>query len=285
MLQLTTHLLVLRVPEMSYNAGVFVAGGEACLIDPGLGREDIRLIAEAAGSRQARPRYVVLTHSHWDHVLGSESFPGVPVVQQQAAVAVAAEFGQAIERQAAEWRKQAGESPAEFSLREPDETFGDRMELRIGNETLELLHAPGHAEEQLVLYHASSGTLWAGDMLSDIEIPFVMQNLGAYRRTLDRLVLLDVRALVPGHGSPTADRDEIKARFEDDIDYLAEVHDRAMRAVLAGRGVREAFIDCKGMTFRHRDSNLGAHQLNVVSAFYELGGREEAGVKGWSRLQ
>jgi hydroxyacylglutathione hydrolase len=286
MLQLTPSLSALHLSEMSYNAGIFVSGGEACLIDPGLSPADLKLIEQAAGSRQARPRHIVLTHSHWDHVLGPGFFPGVPVVQQQAAVAVAAEFGPAIERQVAEWRTQrVGEEPAEFSLAEPDETFGEMMELGVGKETLALIHAPGHAEEQLVVYHKASGTLWAGDMLSDIEIPFVMQDLGAYRRTLDRLVLLDVRVLVPGHGSPTIDREEIKARFEDDIEYLADVHDRAMRAVLAGRSVREAVLDCRGMVFRHRDSNQGAHQLNVVSAFYELGGRQEPDVSGWNRLQ
>jgi glyoxylase-like metal-dependent hydrolase (beta-lactamase superfamily II) len=284
--RLTDNLLVCRVLEMSYNAGVFVSAGEACLIDPGLSPADMRLIEQAAGSRQARPRYIVLTHSHWDHVLGPEFFGGVPVVQQQAAVAVAAEYGAAIERQVAEWRRQSvGDKPAEFGLAEPDETFGERMELRVGDEALELMHAPGHAEEQLVVYHKASGTLWAGDMLSDIEIPFVMQSLVAYRATLDRLVLLDVRALVPGHGSPTKERDEIRARFDDDINYLAEVHSRVARAVLAGRTAREALLDCKGMQFRHRDDNLGAHQLNVVSAFYELGGREDPGVKAWSRLQ
>jgi glyoxylase-like metal-dependent hydrolase (beta-lactamase superfamily II) len=285
LLPLTRQLSVLRVPEMSYNAGVFVSAGEACLIDPGLSRAEMKLVQAAAGSRQARPRCVVLTHSHWDHVMGPEFFAGVPVVQQQAAVVVAAEYRPAIEQQVAEWREQAGERPTEFSLVEPDETFTEKMELRVGDETLELVHAPGHAPEQLVVRHEPSGLLWAADMLSDIEIPFVMDSLADYRRTLERLAQLDVRALVPGHGSPTTDRAQAAERLDEDRRYLAELGELTAATVAAGRSVREALSACAGMRFRHRDSNQGAHRLNVVSAFYELGGPMEAGVKGWSRLQ
>lgn len=283
--ELTPLLSVLHLGEMSYNAGIFTAGGEACLIDPGLGRADMKLIAEAAGTKKARPRWLVLTHSHWDHLLGPDFFAGVPVVQQQAAVAVAAEFGSAIERQVSEWRAQAGEDPTEFSLAEPAETFRERLELVVGGERLELLHAPGHAEEQLVVYHAASGLLWAGDMLSDIEIPFVMQSLRDYRATLDRLAELEIRVLVPGHGRPTTDQEEIRRRLAEDRRYLAELAERVEAAVRAGRVVQEAVLDCQGMPFRLRDRNQGAHELNVATAFYELGGSETAGMRGWNRLQ
>ena len=48
--------------------------------------------------------------------------------------------------------------------------------------------------------------MWAGDMLSDIEIPFVSQRLKAYEQTLDMLKGMDIRVLVraTAESRPTA---------------------------------------------------------------------------------
>ena len=282
----TSVLALAHSRLFAYNAGVFSSGGAAVLIDPGIYPDEIGAIRSHVGASGAELTAIIITHSHWDHVLGPEHFPGVMKLQQVEAIAVAHEFGPAIERQVAAWSEQGGVTRATpFVLPEPDETFGERLEFRVGNTAIELRAAPGHAPEQLVAWHAESGLLWAADMLSDIEIPFVMDKLAAYRRTLDQLAGLDIRALVPGHGKATRESGEIRQRLDEDRRYLAELESRVGAAVRAGLGVRAAVSDCAGMEFRNRDANTGAHELNCVTAFYELGGPVEAGIKGWDRLQ
>ncbi|HTW92068.1 MAG TPA: MBL fold metallo-hydrolase [bacterium] len=272
--------------SMSYNAGVLVYGRDALLIDPGLFPDEIDRLRSHIYAHGASPTYLVVTHNHWDHVLGPEYFPGVPVVQLQESQAVLAESGARIERQVTEWERQSGvQRDMPFLLREPDQTFADQLELRLGDRTIELLHAPGHAPEQLVVYDQSETTLWAADMLSDIEIPFVMHSLEAYRQTLDRLAQLDVTTLVPGHGTPASGRSEVRARFDTDRAYLAELQRRVEAAVAAGRRISDALRDCAGMTYADRDQNKEAHRLNIETAFIELGGQADAKHPGWNRFQ
>jgi hydroxyacylglutathione hydrolase len=275
-----------RSRALSYNAGVLVHGKDAMLIDPGLYPDEMDLLRAHIYERGASPKYVVVTHSHWDHVLGPEYFPGVPVVQQQESLAVFAESGTRIEHQVTEWERQSGiRRGMPFLLNEPDETFADRHELRVGDRTIELLHAPGHAPEQLVVYDRAEQTLWAADMLSDIEIPFVMHSLKAYCSTLARLAQLGVTTLVPGHGSPARTRDEVRARLDTDREYLDELRRRVEVATAAGYGAADTVASCIDMAYAHRDQNEEAHRLNVETAFIELGGAADPEHPGWSRFQ
>jgi hydroxyacylglutathione hydrolase len=270
---------------LSYNTGVLVIGKEAVLIDAGLFPDEVDLLRAHIYAVGASPKYIIVTHSHWDHVLGPEYFPGVPVIQQQEGLAVLAESGTRIEHQVTEWERQSGvQRDMPFLLHEPDETFGDRFELAVGGKTVELLAAPGHAPEQLVVYDRGEQTLWAADMLSDIEIPFVMHNLKAYRQTLDWLAHLDISVLVPGHGRPAVDRAEVRARLDGDRAYLAELQKRVEAALISGRSAAETVSVCVDMNYPNRDQNEDAHRLNVETAFIELGGAPDPGHPGWNRF-
>jgi hydroxyacylglutathione hydrolase len=284
--QLTPGLAVLHTRAMSYNAGVIVNGRDAVLIDAGLFPDEIDRIKAHIYSQGAAPTYVVVTHSHWDHVLGPEYFPGVPVVQQQESVAVFAEHHSHIEHQVTEWERQSNvRRDMPFLMHEPDQTFDKRLELQVGDRTIELLYAPGHAPEQLVVYDRAEQLLWAADMLSDIEIPFVMHNLSAYRQTLDRLAQMEVATLVPGHGRPANGQAEVRARFDTDRCYLAELQRRVEAAVAAGRNVVDTISGCADIPYPNRDQNEDAHRLNVETAFIELGGALDPGHPGWNRFQ
>ncbi|MBM3331897.1 MBL fold metallo-hydrolase [candidate division WOR-3 bacterium] len=272
--------------SLSYNAGVLVGGKEALLIDPGLFADDIDRVRAHIYNRDAEPHCLVVTHSHWDHVLGPEYFPGVPVIQQQESLAVLAESGTMIEHQVTEWERQSGiQRDMPFLLHEPDRTFTDRLELQLGGKIVELLHAPGHASEQLVVHDRAEQLLWAADMLSDIEIPFVMHNLNAYRQTLDRLAQLEVTTLVPGHGAPAQGQSEVRARFDTDRTYLAELQKLVEAALSSGRSAAETVTACASMSYAIRDQNEEAHRLNVETAFLELGGTPDRRHPGWNRFQ
>ena len=284
--ELRPGLAVLHSRAMSYNAGVLLGGGAALLIDPGLFPDEVDRIKAYIYERGASPAHIVVTHSHWDHVLGPEYFPGVPVTQQQESLAVLAESGTRIEHQVTDWERQSGvRRDMPFLLHQPEQTFADRLEVTLGGKPIELLHAPGHAPEQLVVSNRAEETLWTADMLSDIEIPFVMHSLEAYRQTLDRLSQLGVTTLVPGHGTPATSKAEVTARFDTDRAYLAELQRRVAAAVAAGRGAAETISDCAGMAYSCRDQNEEAHRLNVETAFIELGGVADPVHPGWNRFQ
>lgn len=282
--RLTPELWVRQCRSMHYNTGVYVSGGEAALIDPGLFADEFDLIRRLLAERGAEPRVLVLTHSHWDHVLGPEQFPGVRVLAHERYPALAAEFAEDIRWGLAHWERQFGiQRERPFVPPVAQATVGAAGMLSVGDLTLRLRHVPGHAPDQLALYQAEAGALWASDILSDVEIPYVSDSLAAYQRTLAELATWDLRLVVPGHGAPASEPAEIRARFAHDQAYLAELGERVARAVAAGRSVEETVAACADMEFRLKDKSQFDHRLNVESVYLELGGQADPKQVGWNK--
>jgi hydroxyacylglutathione hydrolase len=264
------------------NSGIFLSEGQAVLIDPAVSVDEIDGIARFVAGERAAPEWLVLTHSHGDHILGPERFPGVRTIAQARYVDMAARDRERITAGIAAWEAEVGRTrQTPFSVPLPDETFEVERTLIVGRLALRLIHVPGHAADQLAVYEPERGCLWASDILSDLEIPFVSDNLAAYERTLAMLAGYDVRLLVPGHGQAASDTAEIQSRLADDRAYLAELRERLSAAVRRGKSVAEAVGDCAGMRFRHPAENARPHRLNVESVFIELGGQADPRQVGW----
>src|SRR5713101_3636672 len=106
------------------NSGVFISEGQAVLIDPCMRRDEIDAIAEFVHARGALPQWLVLTHSHWDHVLGPERFPGVRTIAQARYPDVVARDAQKIAAEVSKWEAEAGQTRVTpFSVPLPDQTF------------------------------------------------------------------------------------------------------------------------------------------------------------------
>ncbi len=282
--QLTPDLWVTQSRSLLFNSGLVISEGQACLIDPGLYPGEIEGLARFVAERDAVPQTIILTHSHWDHVLGPERFPGIKTITHAGYLSEVDKHDAGIRHEIMKWEKRAGvrrERP--FVIPRPDETFASEMTHTVGDLTLRLAHAPGHAPDQLVVYHADSAALWASDILSDREIPFVSDSLAAYERTLAQLSTWNVRALAPGHGQPTTDPVEIRARLSEDIAYLTELRERVEQAVWQGKTVEETVAICAGMDYRHRADNELPHRLNVESAYLELGGEADPRKYGYKQ--
>ena len=278
----TPDLWVAQSDYFLTNSGIFLSEGQALLIDPCLRRGEIDAIAAFVRARGAAPRWLVLTHSHWDHVLGPERFPGVRTIAQARYPDVVRRDGAAIAAQVVKWEAEAGQTRAGgFSVPLPDETFETEHTLALGRLALRLLHVPGHAPDQLAVYEPVRGCLWSSDILSDVEIPFVSDNLAAFERTLAALDAYDLRLLVPGHGHPSADPAEIQTRLADDRAYLAELRERVARSIERGQTLDRALAACADMRFRLPAENAEPHRLNVESVYWELGGPVDRSQTGW----
>ncbi len=264
------------------NRGVFISDGQAILIDPGIYPDELQSIAEFVKSRALRLQAVVLTHSHWDHILGTDSFPEATTIAHQAFIHTAAQGEAAIRRGLAgledgvkvpRWRS--------FRIPHPAITFDQGLTLQVGSQSIQLQASPGHAADQIMAYHPASATLWAADSLSDMEIPFIQHSLSAYQKTLDGLAGLNLGCLIPGHGAPTRDPKEIAARLANDRSYLAELQNRVSLALSRGDTLAGVQAFCQSIPFRQeREANLDPHRRNVESAYLEAGGSDPAAA-GW----
>ncbi len=284
--QHTPHLWTISSQAFFYHSGILISEGQACLIDPGLRPDEIKAIVDFVAERGAVPHAIILTHAHWDHLLGPEHLPGVKIIAHAKYPAeLEGKRNARIQRQIAAWETENGiERERPFILPYPDETFEDDMSVIVGNLSLRLIHAPGHASDQLVVYHADTATLWAADMLSDLEIPYVSHDLAAYRQTLETLSTLDTHVLIPAHGHPTTDAVEIDARFSGDIAYLAEIESHIKHAISQGKSIKETVELCAGICSRYPEENQRPHKLNIESIYVELGGQADPTKIGWTAL-
>lgn len=280
---LTPTCWVTQSEVFATHSGVFVEGGAAYLVDPGVRPEELDTIAAFVTMRGAEVQGILLTHAHWDHLLGPSRFPDASVIAAAAFRSVIQLHGRDLRHQVARWAAGEGlEGYTAFEPPEPDIVFRERLTLRLGASTLSMRAAPGHAPDHSVIYQPEAGLLWAGDMLSDLEVPMVMDTFVAYLQTLRGLSRLRVEILVPGHGTATADPDEIDGRFSRDEAYLEAVCACVGDAVREGASLNETLIRCQSVPFSQPDSYPHAHQWNIEQAYLEQGGAVE-GVIGWEK--
>ena len=77
--------------------------------------------------------------------------------------------------------------------------------LAIGDTSATILHTPGHAPDHVCLWHATTRSLFGGDLATDGTTVWIPSSPGgeraAYLASLERVVALDPARIFPGHGS------------------------------------------------------------------------------------
>ncbi|MBX3001988.1 MAG: MBL fold metallo-hydrolase [Caldilineaceae bacterium] len=283
--RLTDNLWIGQSRFFFTNAGIFVSGDQAGLVDPNMTPGEMRRIRRFLDEHQLRAEWIVLTHYHWDHILGPEAFPEATVIGHQLLPAqLTGKSGTQTATAIARWEGENGfERVRPFVFPPLDRLVDPPETLALGDLRFDLIHTPGHSPDQIALYEPATATLWASDILSDVEIPFVSDSLARFKDTLSRLAGLEIRVLVPGHGFPSSDAAAIRARMAEDRSYLAELRARIERSIAVGESINEAVIRCADMVYRHRDDNEIPHRRNVESVYAELGGDADPERVGWGR--
>lgn len=158
------------------------------------------LLGDALAGRQL---LVVNTHDHYDHAWGNSVFAAsgpypAPIIGHAGALAL--EHLEASEA-ALEAKQAEDERFREVKLKTPDLTFTQEFAIHGGDLTLHLLPAPGHTDDQVVVWIPELRFLLAADAL---EYPFPLLEgeglLPALRTTIERLRELQPDVVLPCHG-------------------------------------------------------------------------------------
>jgi glyoxylase-like metal-dependent hydrolase (beta-lactamase superfamily II) len=166
------------------------------LVDPG---DEPDLILQTVAALKVQPERIVLTHAHLDHVFHAKA------VQERLQLSLFMHRNDEPLLARLPYQAQMFGLPAPESPR-VEGYLADGDEVKFGEVTMKILHAPGHSPGSIVLY--GEDTVIAGDVLFQGSIGRTDLPMGSYETLMNSIhrklmPLPDHVRVLPGHGGET----------------------------------------------------------------------------------
>lgn len=263
---LTQGIYAWMVPNGSWgeaNAGLIVGDGAALLIDTFWDLATTRTMLAAMESITATTPIttVINTHADGDHWWGNELISGAEFITSDASLhemehtkpqsmIMLGRMGQLLSTvgfipgagPVGHWFKNMAAPYAfeDVTPTLPTRTFSGEMTLNIGGREIQLIEVgPAHTQGDLMVYVPDAQTLFSADVLFIDSTPVMWagptQNWIA---ALDRILVLDVTIIVPGHG-PITDKNGVQPVKEYLLFVQAEVEKRHQAGLSPQQAARD----------------------------------------------
>lgn len=207
---------------------------------------------------------IVLTHNHSDHIFGASVFaegnPDIPVYAHDTTndhidnilsvirpvifTRSMRMFGNFLSKAQ---RPNDGIGPfldmeglSKVGLLRPTHTFSERLTVNLAGVELELIHAPGETDDQLVVWLPQQRILLPADNIYKAFPNLYTIRGTAYRDVMAWVASLDLmrslapQHLVPSHGRPLSGTELINTRLTNYRDAIQYVHDQTIRGINRG---------------------------------------------------
>ena len=208
--QLADRVYRCRLPFLDVTVGLVHGSAGTLLIDAGTTLAEARGIAEDVRELTGTEvTHLVMTHHHFDHILGSGGFSGSSTY---AAAPVAVALGTGIDGVRA-YALQYGVDPGDLdraiaAVRTPDHVI-ENADIDLGDRTVRVEQpGRGHTDHDLIVVVPTSGqppVVFCGDLVEESDDPAIDEgsDVAAWPQTLDRVLALggDDARYVPGHGA------------------------------------------------------------------------------------
>ena len=253
------------------NAGFVVTTAGVVVIDalgsPALAR---RLLAEIARVTPQKVTHVVVTHYHADHIYGLQVFQdaGARIIAHQAG-------REYLNSDTARLRLQASRAElapwidAQTLLVPATEWIDGRRELTVGDTQFVLQPVgPAHTPEDLAVYLPDRKLLYAGDLVFRSRIPFVGQaDSRNWIASLDKLLAMDARVIVPGHGPVSTEARQDMQLTRDYLRYLRKTMGQAARDMTP---FDEAYKATDWSQYEHLPLFGPANRMNAYNVYLQM---------------
>ena len=181
---------------------------QAVVVDPGMMRDAEReMVTKFIEGQQLSVKHVLLTHLHLDHITGARWLAdktGADVCGSD----LDAQLGQELPQQAVMFQLNVKCKPLVL-----DRNLQDGDTITLGDETIQVLHVPGHSPGGLAFYLPQSALLISGDTIfngsvgrTDLMGGDMAQLINSIREKI--LPLPDETVIASGHGPTTTVADE-----------------------------------------------------------------------------
>lgn len=194
------------------NAGIVIGNDGIAVIDTLISsREAKRFIRDIRAVSDRPIRYVIDTHEHLDHAFGNAEFAalGATIVSGGSCRKKMIESAEAVLKNAKEYGLTEDDVKG-TRIAVPTLSFRGEMEIDLGGRTVRLVDpGPSHTDGSILVYVPGTKTLFAGDILFTDYHPYMGDgDIEGWIAALDRVLAMDVEAIVPGHG-PLSGRKDI----------------------------------------------------------------------------
>ncbi len=209
--QLTDSVHRCRLPFLDVTVGLVQGRTGALLIDTGTTLTEAQAISDDVFQIAGRGvTHVVLTHKHFDHVLGSGAFSGAQIYCTPEVFAYVTTAPHQLRDDALSYGADAGEVDRAIAALRPPHRTVDNAVVDLGNRRLSIAYlGRGHTTSDLVVVVPGDDpeptVVFSGDLIEESGDPAIDadSDVAAWPGTLDRLLAIGGpdAIYVPGHGS------------------------------------------------------------------------------------
>lgn len=208
------------------NAGAVVGPEWSVLIDTLAYPQETLEIKDFLENQLVSPvRYVINTHYHSDHTLGTCWFPDATVVGH----ALCRDLLDSVGREALNTAKKQNRDLKDVNIVLPEIVFDQgELILKVGKRSLKLIHLPGHSRDNVGVLVVEDKVLFSGDIM--MPIPYLVDgDFNVMIESLKRLPSLKLENLIQGHGDVIL-RGEVGSSVKDNLSYLSTIRRHVNKA-------------------------------------------------------
>ena len=264
------------------NIGFVVGSRCVAVIDTGGTPTVVQALRAAVESATKLPVcYVINTHAHPDHILGSVAFVGATPSASLIVVA-SARFTGTLSARAPYYlnalQRDFTVQMTDASIVYPTVNVDKSLDIDLGDRVLTLQAWPtAHTDNDLTVYDHRTRTLFASDLVFAQHLPALDGSLRGWISAMAGLKRLDVATVVPGHGPVSNDW---PAAMDAQADYLNGLL-RDTRAAIKNRLTIQQAVDTVPIPMPTAPTPPWRltdrfHRRNVTAAYAELEWEDDA---------
>jgi glyoxylase-like metal-dependent hydrolase (beta-lactamase superfamily II) len=141
---------------------------------------------------------IILTHEHYDHCGGVKKLCNM--ISNKPVICSHKETSDKLEKGVSLFAEMLGGKMPKISV---DINLKNLDKIKVGDSEFEILFTPGHSPGSICLYDDKSKSLISGDTIFSYgsfgRYDFPGGNLKQLKKSIEKLALLDVQNLYPGH--------------------------------------------------------------------------------------
>lgn len=190
-MKLPDFVKVYSGPHGRVNSTVITGAKGTVVVDTQVTLEGGRAVKDLAVEvSEGKPIIaVLLTHDHFDHIVGNQYF-GCPIISTEPARRSIVSM-------------EPGRFPEGYIHTPPTVTFSEELALHLGDITLRLRRDDGHCPGQCSIFIPEHCVLITGDNVFNGRTPYVSSaDVPVWVEVLTRLHAMDPEFVIPGRGAP-----------------------------------------------------------------------------------